>query len=439
MVKIKRKTRKKKEELPAIFDLGSNTLTDEYRQALTLMEFTKKNIYITGRAGTGKSTLLRHFCANTSKRFVVLAPTGVAAINVQGTTLNSFFHLPYGVLETHDVKYLLRKKEIFMNLDVIIIDEISMVRSDMMNAIDASLRLNTGRNIPFGGVQIIMFGDLYQLPPVAKRDELEYLNHLYGGIYFFNAGVFKKSGLEKIQLTQIFRQKEEKFKDLLNKIRENMASEDDLSYLSQRLCVYDGNNGPAIILAAYNNEVASVNALKLGEIKNQELVYKGSVTGEFKESDYPAEKDLKLKVGAQVMLTKNDSSGLKRWVNGTLGVVKEMAEDYTIITIGKEDHKVVRETWEVLDYRYEDKKIQKTIKGTYVQFPLKLAWAVTIHKSQGKTFDRVIIDLGRGAFAHGQTYVALSRCTSFEGVYLKSPVKFSDIKVDKKIVEFHAA
>ncbi len=421
--------------------LEKNEETDEIKSALDLMENSDKHVFLTGKAGTGKSTLLRHFCDTTKKKIVVVAPTGIAALNARGVTINSFFQLGFGVLEKSDIHYLFKKQKIFRNLDVLVIDEISMVRSDMMNAIDYSLRLNTGyKDLPFGGVQVIMFGDLYQLPPVVMGggDEKSYLDDRYDGVYFFNAPVFGDIDLKKIELTKNFRQKDSSFIELLNKVRENRLNQSDLRTVNKRVCQYDSTQ-PAITLAPTNSIVNAINKTQLDKINKTEETYRGIAKGGFPEKDYPAEEELRLKVGAQIMMIKNDISSPRRWVNGSLGVIEKLEKDHILVRLDGVRQKVERVKWEVYDYNYkqEEKTIVKKSKGSFLQFPIKLAWSVTIHKSQGKTFDRAIIDMGNGAWLHGQAYVALSRCSSFEGMYLKRGVRFTDIVVDQVVANFH--
>lgn len=414
-------------------------ITKEFKEALRLMEKTKENLFITGKAGTGKSTLLKYFCEHTSKNLVVLAPTGVAAINIGGMTLHSFFQFPFGVVEEKDVKYLFNKQEIFRSLETLIIDEISMVRADLMAAIDHSLRLNTGRKSPFGGVQIIVFGDLYQLPPVVRRGpEADYLQDKYGGIYFFNAQACQLAKMKKIQLTHIFRQEDDGFKALLNKLRDNNLTREDLAALNERHREYRGKS-PVITLASINAVADEINQTRLAELAEREYAYQARVIGDFEENNYPTEREIRLKEGAQIMMIKNDNKNPRRWVNGSLGIIEKLERDSITVNIDEESHKLEMAEWEVFEYQYDSakKKIERQAKGSFLQWPVKLAWAITIHKSQGKTFKRVIVDLGRGAFAHGQAYVALSRCTSIEELYLKNPLKFSDAILDKAVSEFH--
>jgi ATP-dependent exoDNAse (exonuclease V) alpha subunit len=414
-------------------------ITKEFKEALRLMEKTKDNLFITGKAGTGKSTLLKYFCDHTAKNVVVLAPTGVAAVNIGGMTIHSFFQFPFGVVEEKDVKYLFNKAEIFRSLETLIIDEISMVRADLMAAIDHSLRLNTGRKSPFGGVQIIVFGDLYQLPPVVKRGpEMDYLQDKYGGIYFFNAKACAQAKMKKLQLTHIFRQEEDNFKTLLNRVRDNQLTGEDLAALNNRHKEYRGS-APVITLASINAVADEINQTKLAQLSDRQYSYQARVLGDFEESSYPAESEIKLKQGAQIMMIKNDHKNPRRWVNGSLGIIEKLEPNSITVSIDDESHKLDMVEWEVFDYQYDStkKKIERQVRGSFIQWPVKLAWAITIHKSQGKTFKRVIVDLGRGAFAHGQTYVALSRCTTLDELYLKNPLRFSDVILDKVVSEFH--
>ncbi len=424
-----------------MFKFSDMEATYEIIEALKKMENTYDSVYITGKAGTGKSTLLKHFCKNTQKNIVVLAPTGVAALNVGGVTLNSFFQFPFGVIEKQDVKYLYNKREIFKKLDAIIIDEVSMVRADMMDAIDFSLRMNTGKkDTPFGGVQLIMFGDLYQLPPVAKGEVKNCLDNRYGGIYFFNG--IKDIKFEKIFLTKIFRQEgDDGFKNILNKIRENDIERGDLDEINKRVEEYSDANNPAIVLATTNSIADNINLTKLTEIDSKGFFYRAHIQGDFKPSEYPADEKLKLKKGAQVMFIKNDIGQPRRWVNGTLGVIEKCSDGYIKVKVKDKIYKVERFKWEIFDYKYDHNKdkIEKHIKGSFSQYPLKLAWSFTIHKSQGKTYEKVVIDMGDGAFSHGQAYVAFSRCVSLNNIFLKQPLKFSDIILDKNIENFHIA
>lgn len=422
-----------------LFKSDKIEINAEFKNALETLENTSKHIFVTGKAGTGKSTLLKHFCRNTSKKIAVLAPTGVAAINVKGSTLHSFFNFPYGVIEKKNIKFLRNKIDLFKNLEALVIDEISMVRSDIMHAVDLALRLNTGnRKLAFGGVQIIMFGDLYQLPPVVRGDELSYLRQKFGGIYFFNAEVFSKEGLKTIELTKIFRQRNDDFKILLNKVREKKINDAEIKKLNTRCKNFEGGE-TAIVLSSTNKIANFINELKLKKINSKEFNYYAKINGRFSDKDYPAELNLKLKIGAQVMILKNDTEKKRRWVNGTLAIIKNLEQERIQVEIYGRTFYIERSEWEIFEYKYDakKKKIKKKSIGSFIQFPLKLAWALTIHKSQGKTFDNVIIDLGYGSFSHGQTYVALSRCPEFEKIYLRKPIRLNDIIVDEEIKKFN--
>lgn len=417
-------------------------ITKGFEEALKIMEYTYEHIFVTGRAGTGKSTLLRHFYENSEKNVVLLAPTGVAALNIQGVTIHSFFQFPFGVITEEDVPFLAHKKEVFEHIDTLVIDEISMVRADLMHAIDLAMRKNTGnQGMPFGGVQVIMFGDLYQLPPVVSRsEEREYLEKHFGGPYFFHCPSFKTSGLTKIELNKNFRQKDDHvFLDILNAIRKRTIGNEQLQMLNERIDAELESDAPAITLATTNALVRKINDQKLDELDEQEFKFKASVTRSFNAGKAPAPEELRLKVGAQIMMIKNDTEFPRRWVNGSLGVVTRLTKDLISVEINGVEYDLEKTSWEDYEYMFDDESgdIQKNVLGSFRQYPVALAWAVTIHKSQGKTFDNVIIDMGNGAFAHGQTYVALSRCISLEGVSLRKPIKRRDIILDQRIHEFH--
>ncbi|WPR75208.1 ATP-dependent DNA helicase [Algoriphagus sp. NG3] len=414
-------------------------ITPEYETALSIMEGGSGSVFITGKAGTGKSTLLKYFRSKTEKKIIVLAPTGIAAINVSGQTIHSFFKIaPKLFDEDVVIQKDYKRSELFKSLDIIIIDEISMVRADLMDAIDKALRVNRGSNIPFGGVQMVFFGDLYQLPPVVTNDLKEYFEEHFGSPYFFAAKVFKTHSFSVIELEKIFRQKDPVFISLLNNVREGRIQGLDISTLNKRL---NSNFQPLdeelfITLASTNQIADNENQRKLSLLSTPVLSYWASVEGDFERKNFPTDEELKLKVGSQVMLLKNDPD--RRWVNGSIGKVVELSPERVLVEVNGDEYSLEQAVWESIEYKYDrkTKKVKPIIKGSFTQFPLKLAWAVTIHKSQGKTFDKVVIDLGFGAFAHGQTYVALSRCTSFEGIVLKSQVRPRDIIVDSVVKEF---
>jgi len=421
------------DNLPADLDVN-----DEFKSAFGLMENTKECLFITGKAGTGKSTLLKYFKANTGKKIIVLAPTGVAAINIGGQTIHSFFRLPPKIIQKDTIKRL-RDRSLVENLDMVIIDEVSMVRADMMDGIDYALRLNRGKmKVPFGGVQMVFFGDLFQLSPVVEDEARALLEELYPTPYFFSAKVFNDCHIRSIELSNIYRQKDSSFMELLNRIRNKEYSEEDLEKLNKRVSVDTAfsKKDSTVILTTTNNLANAINRERLSKLPGREIAYEAVSSGKFEESAYPTDTSLKLKKGAQVILIRNDPN--KQWVNGTLAKVIALSEDSIVVDIGGRacDVPVVR--WDKIEYSYneDEDKIEDEVVGAFAQYPLKLAWAITIHKSQGQTFDKVIIDLGSGAFTHGQLYVALSRCTCLDGIKLKRPVRPSDIIFDSRIYDF---
>lgn len=415
-------------------------VTEDFQRAFNLMEQTRDHIFITGKAGTGKSTLLRFFRDNTKKNVAIVAPTGIAAINAGGSTIHSFFKFPTGVVTNKDIKKLSNKRDLFKALDALVIDEASMVRADVMDAIDLSLRLNRGIDKPFGGVQVILFGDLYQLPPVIDDKEVKrFLDDTYGGCpYFFAARVFREAHLTMLELSKVFRQKEGWFIELLDKVRKGEVSDTHLRLLNSRVSLVPPRDEPAVILTTRRDQASEINLSELRKLPGREYIYKAKITGTFDEASYPTDRWLRLKEGAQVMLLRNDPFG--RWVNGTLAVVKELSESLVKVFVSGVTYSVEPVTWEKTEYYYDphERKIESRVVGAFQQLPMSLAWAVTIHKSQGKTFDRVIIDLGRGAFEHGQVYVALSRCRSFDGIYLRTPIRPHDIRVNPLVKKFEA-
>jgi ATP-dependent DNA helicase PIF1 len=418
-------------------DIDDIALSKEQQQIFNLLETTNDPYYITGKAGTGKSVLLRYFVANTGKRAVVVAPTGVAALNIGGQTIHSFFRMPFEI-DFDDIKVDYKTKEILRNIDTVVIDEVSMVRVDLMEAVSIKLQKARGNEEPFGGVQMIVFGDLYQLPPVVSDGELQrYFNHNFGGHYFFNAPSIKASGLKIYELAYIFRQKDPEFKNILNSIRQGTIKAADLQTLNERTKATKPDSG-FVTLAGHNATVSSINHKKLAELPGTEKTYQAEVWGSITESSFPTEKVLRLKTGAQVMLLKNDIQKPRRWANGTLGVVTKLGADVVKVNIDGVEHTITPATWDKVqyDYNHEERLLDKKTVSSFKQLPLRLAWAITIHKSQGQTYQSVAIDLSDGAFAHGQTYVALSRCVSLEGLYLDSAVKRDDIIVDPDIVDF---
>ncbi len=415
------------------------TLTPDFQEALQRMEMSHDALFITGRAGTGKSTLLHLFRQQTRKKIVVLAPTGLAAINIGGQTIHSFFLLPPKLITPDQVRKNHRQMKVIQALDTIVIDEISMVRADVLQAIDLSLRMHRESTQPFGGVQMIFFGDVFQLPPVVQRDVADYFDQHYGGAYFFNAPAYTEIAPERIELRQVFRQSDEGFLYLLNALRDQSFTSDDLEILNQRVgvSIETDDKHPAITLTSRVQTAEEINLSHLALLKTREHQFVAKVEGQFNDEVAPVETSLRLKKGAQVMMLNNDSA--KRWVNGTLATIAHLDSDEVWVKIDDEVYPLQPVTWEKFAYAFDNAagKITETVQGSFSQYPLKLAWAMTIHKAQGKTFDRVNIDLGGGAFAHGQTYVALSRCRTLEGISLRQPIRPRDIMLDRDVVEFY--
>lgn len=427
-------------------------ITDQFQRAFDLLEHSGRNLFITGRAGTGKSTLLDYYRTRTKKKIVVLAPTGVAALNVRGQTIHSFFRFKPNVT-VQKIKQTVRrtdKESIYKQLDMIVIDEISMVRADLLDCIDRFMRLN-GRSLqlPFGGTRMVFIGDLYQLPPVMTRYEKELFRMVYKSPYFFDALSFTGLEMEIVELDKVFRQKDSIFINILNAIRNNSVTSDNLAALNSRYNTdfTDEDDGFAITLTTTNDLADEINAEHLGMIAEKMHLFTGRLDGEVDTKSLPTAIDLYLKVGAQVMLLNNDSYG--QWVNGSvgkiIGIETDIGEDngkpVEIIHVELSEGDIVEvspHTWEIFHYVFDshNKMIQSKVVGSFTQYPLRLAWAVTIHKSQGKTFDRVIIDVGRGTFSHGQMYVALSRCTSLDGLVLKKTFTKKQILLDWRVVRF---
>jgi ATP-dependent DNA helicase PIF1 len=416
-------------------------ITPEFQHALNVMEHTNDALFITGRAGTGKSTLLHLFRQQTRKNVVVLAPTGLAAINIGGQTIHSFFLLPPKLITPDQVRKNHRQAKVIQALDTLIIDEISMVRADVLQGIDASLRLHRQSSEPFGGVQMIFFGDVFQLPPVVGNDVKAYFDQNFGGAYFFHSPAYQAIAPQRIELQQVFRQNDAHFLNLLNALREQKFTPDDLDELNKRVnaTIANDTKHPAITLTSRAQTADSINLQHLQTLKNEEYAFDATVEGDIVPETIPAEAKLRIKKGAQVMLLNNDSG--KRWVNGTLATVAHLDKDEIWVKIDDEVYPLQPVTWEKFAYAFDNtaEKIVENVQGSFTQYPLKLAWAMTIHKAQGKTFDRVVIDLGSGAFAHGQTYVALSRCRTLEGISLRQPIRSRDILLDPQVVDFYHA
>lgn len=412
-------------------------LNDEFKSAFDLLENTDLSVFVTGKAGCGKTTLLKYLKAHTKKKIIILAPTGIAAINAGGMTIHSFFKFPPKIVQKDDVRQIYNSA-LIKNLDMLVIDEVSMCRVDLMDGIDYSLRINRGVNAPFGGVQVAFFGDLYQLCPVVEKEAREVLRKKYPTPYFFSAQAFDDFDVKYIELSKIYRQMDTKFINLLNRLRSKKHTEKDLQLLNKQVrknairSVSDGT----IILTPTNSLAGAINQDKLLKLPGRVYTYDAVVSGRFDMSAYPTDTSLKLKKGAQVILIKNDPD--KKWVNGTFGKIAELSDDSIAVDIDGHIYQVHIASWNKIEYRYneEEDKIEENIVGSFVQYPLKLSWAVTVHKSQGQTFNKLILDLGHGAFAHGQVYVALSRCTSLGGITLKRPVIHSDILFDKCVHGF---
>ena len=417
-------------------------LNQEFRDALELLEGPDPCIFVTGKAGTGKSTLLSIFKRTTKKRIAVLAPTGVAALHVGGQTIHSFFGFgPHAVHEENVKKRQNRK--LYQNLDAVLIDEISMVRVDLLHTIDEFLRLNRGNRDPFGGCQMIFIGDLFQLPPVISTiEERAMLESRFESPYFFDSpGIHECGGMTCFELNQVFRQEEKYFLQFLNQVRRAQVDNEFLNDINHDIVGEFRDDRAHITLTSTNARAIQINSRHLNELEAEEHIFLATTTGTVKRSSFPAEEVLRIKTGAQVMFVKNDPK--KRYVNGTLGLITHIDGDRILVeTQGKirEIVEVERETWEIIKYKLSKSdpgKIEIEVVSSFTQFPLKLSWAITIHKSQGKTFDNAYIDLGRGAFAFGQTYVALSRCRTLEGLRVSRPLTMKDIFVDHRIVDFY--
>ena len=435
-------------------DFQLDTNNKEFQDALQLITHTRQSVFLTGKAGTGKSTFLKYICNHTKKKYVVLAPTGIAAINAGGVTLHSFFKLPFRPMLPDDpdlslshgrifefFKYPKEKRKIIAEVDLIIIDEISMVRADIIDCVDRILRVYSGNmRLPFGGKQLLFVGDVFQLEPVVPSDQKEILSLFYASPFFFSARVFKDINLVPIELQKVYRQTDSVFINILDRIRNNAARKQELDTLNGRYfpSFEPQNEDMYITLATRRDQVDFINEKKLAELPGEEYVSVGKIEGDFPESSLPTQLNLSIKEQAQVIFIDNDYE--RRWVNGTIGMVSGIDENgnvYVLLESGVE-HLVEPTSWRNYKYKYneKEKRIEEEIVGTFEQLPIRLAWAITVHKSQGWTFSRVVVDLTGGVFAGGQTYVALSRCTSLEGLVLKSKISSRDIFIRKEIVEF---
>jgi hypothetical protein len=421
----------------------------ELELALQFIEKTDRNLFITGKAGTGKTTFLHKIKSESLKRMVIVAPTGVAAINAKGVTIHSFFQMPFGPILPNQIantnqqrKFSRTKIDIIKSLDLVIIDEISMVRADLLDAIDQVMRRYKNRNKVFGGAQILMIGDLQQLAPVVKPNEWSLLQQHYETVYFFSSKAYQEANVVSIELKHIYRQKNENFIKILNEIRTNTLSDASAKILNKN---YNPSFSPSkeegyITLTTHNNRANLINNSELNKLKIKSAFFNAEISGKFSENAYPNAERLELKVGAQVMFIKNDSSTDKRYYNGKIGIITAISKESVSVQCGEEVDEIVteKETWSNINYSIneETKAIKEEMIGAFSQIPLRLAWAITIHKSQGLTFERAIID-AEASFAHGQTYVALSRCTSLDGLVLKTPITSSAIINDNTVSIFN--
>jgi len=425
------------------------TKNPELELAIQFIDKTDRNLFITGKAGTGKTTFLHQIKKESLKRMVIVAPTGVAAINAKGVTIHSFFQMPFGPILPDQIantnqqrKFSKTKIDIIKSLDLIVIDEISMVRADLLDGIDQVMRRYKNRNKVFGGAQVLMIGDLQQLAPVVRPNEWSLLQQHYNTVYFFSSKAYQEADVVSIELKHIYRQKNEDFITILNEIRTDTLSKKSAEILNRN---YNPTFSPTkddgyITLTTHNNRANLINNTELNKLNTKSYYFKAEISGKFNENSYPNAEKLELKIGAQVMFIKNDSSADKRYYNGKIGIVTDITKENVTVQCPNEIDEIVteKETWENINYSIneETKEIKEDISGSFSQIPLRLAWAITIHKSQGLTFEKAIID-AEASFAHGQTYVALSRCTSLEGLVLKTPITSNAIINDRTVSVFN--
>lgn len=430
---------------PGRKEIDESLLGHEQQQVFDLMETTSKSMFITGKAGTGKSYLLNFFIQNTSKNVAVLAPTGVAAISVGGQTIHSFFKLPpHTPIPEESMHPSTNRARMYACLDAIVIDESSMINAEIMNAIDQILRYATQTDIPFGGKQMLLFGDLYQLPPIANPQVRRYFDDKYGGIFFFNAPGIKSCGLEVREMKRVFRQKDPVFIDILNGVRDGSITDDKLDLLNERAHV-SAEEDMAVIISPTKDAVSRINDEMLQSIPDRMFTYEADVIGDVKENEFPVPRLLHLKVGARVMMLKNDSDSTsskpeesRRWANGTLGQVSRLSDNHIWVMINGVSHQIDKVTWNKTQYVYDakTKKLDHRVTASIKQFPVTLSWATTIHKAQGATYQSIGIDLANGMFAAGQTYVALSRCVDMNHIYLTRPITHEDILTSNEVKGF---
>ena len=423
-------------------DSDIKSVPADFHAILDEWEESNDSYFLTGKAGTGKSTLLKIFRKTTQKKIAVLAPTGMAAVQVQGQTIHSFLKLPPRLLTPSDLSKP-KNWKLLKKLDAIVIDEISMVRADLLDAIDQSLRLARGNDQPFGGLQMLLFGDVFQLPPViSTNEEKAWFDLHYNSPYFFDAHCLEHVRIHSIVLDTVYRQSDTRFIHLLDSIRHGEAGEEILEEFNRNVGREFGKDDIYITICSHNYKADAINQIRMQALPGTPRIYNAEVTGNVSVKQMPVDTILTLKEGAQVIFVKNDPR--QRFVNGTLGVVTGFTEDGVIVEIsnayGKnEEIEVTAELWEIIRYKIDPSdttRVRHEVTGSFKQIPLKPAWAITIHKSQGQSYDRVKIDLGKGAFEYGQTYVALSRCRTFEGISLSKALHEKDIMVDPRIVEF---